>query len=144
MSSRRALALLLFASLQLAMAWQAVMAAAPAEAIEAFLPRWRAALAAVEAGDGRPLAELSRLPFLLEGRALDWDGWARAAPRLLDARLRRCLAQAQPQREGEAWLLHCRPYSFYLRTGADGRWRLDGFDADGEDAEDARHAGGRR
>ena len=131
MSWSRLLALLLLASLQLATAWQAVMAAEP---IEAFLPRWRAAVTAAGSGDGRPLAGLSSQPFVFEGRALDQAGWASAVPRLIDARLARCLAQARPQRDGDAWLLHCRPYSFYLRTGSSGRWQLDGFDADGEES----------
>ena len=109
-----------------------MLAALPAHAddIDAFLGRFRSALVA---SDAAAIADLTQLPFLYEGRRLDRAAFIRAVPALFDARLSRCLAQARPLTEGPDRLLHCTPYTVYLRTGADRRWRLAEFTADGED-----------
>lgn len=101
-----------------------------ADDVDAFLGRFRSALMA---RDAAAIADLTQLPFLYEGRRLDRAAFIRAVPALFDARLSRCLAQARPLTEGPDRLLHCAPYTFYLRTGADRRWRLAEFTADGED-----------
>jgi hypothetical protein len=97
---------------------------------EAFRDRCRAAL---PARDATAIADLTRLPFLYEGRCLDRAGFVQAAPALFDARLSACLAQARPQAEGADRLLYCAPCTFHLRTDAGGRWRLAEFAAGGED-----------
>lgn len=101
-----------------------------ADDVDVFLARFRSALVA---RDAAVIADLTQLPFLYEGRRLDRAAFIRAVPVLFDARLSRCLAQARPLTEGQDRLLHCAPYTVYLRTGADRRWRLAEFNADGED-----------
>lgn len=109
-----------------------MLAALPVHAddVDAFLVRFRSALVA---RDAAAIADLTQLPFLYQGRQLDRAAFIRAVPKLFDARLSRCLAQARPLTEGQDRLLHCAPHTFYLRTGADRRWRLAEFTADGED-----------
>lgn len=94
--------------------------------VDAFIERFRAAL---RARDAAAIADLTRLPFLYEGRRLDRAAFVQVVPTLFDARLSACLAQA----EGADRLLYCAPYTFHLRADAAGRWRLDEFSADGED-----------
>lgn len=98
--------------------------------VDAFIERFRAAL---RARDAAAIADLTRLPFLYEGRRLDRAAFVQVVPTLFDARLSACLAQARPQAEGADRLLYCAPYTFHLRADAAGRWRLDEFSADGED-----------
>lgn len=101
-----------------------------AASFDDFLARLRAAAAA---RDASALADLTRLPFRYEGRLLDRNAFIQTLPGLLDARVARCLASAPPLREGADRLLYCAPYTFHLRAGADGQWRLEEFSADGED-----------
>jgi hypothetical protein len=98
---------------------------------EPVLQRFRQALAA---RDGAALADLTRLPFLFEGRPRDRAGFMRVAPRLFDAPTTRCLLAVRPVVEGADRVLSCRPYAFYFRRGPDGAYRLEEFSADGEDA----------
>ena len=100
-------------------------------AFEAFLPRFRAAAAD---GDAVSLADMTRLPFLYEGKPRDRTAFIRIVPILFDARVGRCLATARPLAEDGAQVVFCPPLAFYFRRGADGRYRLDEFAADGEDA----------
>lgn len=95
-----------------------------------FVERFRAAL---RAGDAGAIADLTRLPFLYEGRRLDRAAFVQIVPTLFDARLSACLAKARPQAEGADRLLYCAPYTFHLRADASGCWRLAEFAADGED-----------
>ncbi|WP_232418026.1 hypothetical protein [Methyloversatilis thermotolerans] len=104
--------------------------AAQAAPFDDFLARLRAAAAA---RDVVAVAGLSRLPFLYEERLLDRNALIRALPGLMDERVARCLASAPPLREGADRLLYRAPYTFHLRAGADGQWRLEEFSADGED-----------
>lgn len=121
-----------------ALALATLLAAAPSVAgaadagrdFEAFIERFRAAL---RARDAAAIADLTRLPFLYEGRRLDRAAFVQVVPTLFDARLSACLAKARPQPDGTDRLLYCAPYTFHLRADADGRWRLDEFAADGED-----------
>lgn len=98
---------------------------------EPVLQRFRQALAA---GDAAALADLTRLPFLFEGRPRDRTGFIRVVPRLFDAPTSRCLLAVRPLVEGSDRVLPCRPYAFYFRRGPDGAYRLEEFSADGEDA----------
>ncbi len=100
-------------------------------AFEAFLPRFRAAVAT---GDAAGLADLTRLPFVYEGKPHDRAAFTRIMPVLFDAPVRRCLAAARPLVEDDAQVVFCPPLAFYFRKGDDGRYRLDEFAADGEDA----------
>lgn len=103
---------------------------AHADDFTAFLARFRAAMSA---RDAQATADLTQLPFMYEGRMLDRAAFVRAVPALFDARVASCLARAEVRREGGDRTLHCAPYTFYLRPGGDGRWRLAEFAADGED-----------
>lgn len=121
-----------------ALALAALLAAAPSAAgatdagreFDAFIERFRTAL---RSRDAAAIADLTRLPFLYEGRRLDRAAFVQVVPTLFDARLSACLAKARPQAEGADRLLYCAPYTFHLRADASGRWRLAEFAADGED-----------
>jgi hypothetical protein len=96
---------------------------------DAFLIRFRAAVAHPDAA---ALADLTRFPFLFDGRAHDRAAFiTRVAPRLFTPAIRKCLIQAKAQSEEGRLVLWCKPYGFYLGV-ADGQWRLIEFTADGE------------
>lgn len=97
----------------------------------AFLQRFRGAL---RAGDAAAVAELTRLPFLFEGRPRDRAAFIRIVPTLFDRPTTGCLLRARPAAEDDARTLACPPYVFYFRRGPDGGYRLEEFAADGEDA----------
>lgn len=94
---------------------------------QAFVTRFRAALAQANAG---ALADLSALPFLVEGRGLGREAFVRdAVPALFTPDVRRCLQHAPVQREGDRLVLWCKPHGFYLGP-VRGQWRLIEFVAD--------------
>jgi hypothetical protein len=96
---------------------------------DAFLARFRAAVANP---DGTALADLTRFPFLFDGKAHDRTAFTtRVVPRLFTPSVRKCLIHAKPQSEESRIVLWCKPYGFYLGI-ADGQWRLIEFAADGE------------
>ncbi|CAL95648.1 hypothetical protein [Azoarcus olearius] len=109
----------------------ACLPAGAAEDFRAFHSRFRAAIVR---NDAAGLAQLTRLPFLLEGRQLDRDAFVRTYPVVFTPALRHCLAAAPVATEGSDKTVHCPPYSFYFRVDG-GRWLLAGFGADGEDAQ---------
>lgn len=96
---------------------------------DAFLTRFRAAVANP---DATGLADLTRFPFLFDGRANDRAAFlARIVPRLFTPAVRKCLMQAKAQSEEGRLVLWCKPFGFYLGV-ADGQWRLIEFTADVE------------
>lgn len=97
----------------------------------AFKQGFRAALAR---RDYPAVADSTRLPFLFEGKPLARDGFVRIAPRLFDAKTRRCLAHREAMPEDGAMVVSCPPHAFYFRRARDGAWRLEEFNADGEQA----------
>lgn len=115
-------------ALLLAIAPHAFAASAPSGG-DAFLTRFRAAVAHPDAA---ALADLTRFPFLFDGRAHDRAAFiARVVPRLFTPPVRKCLIQAKAQSEESRLVLWCKPYGFYLGV-ADGQWRLIEFTADGD------------
>jgi hypothetical protein len=99
---------------------------APAATPDPLQP-WRSAAARA---DAQALADLTVLPFLYEGRALDRAQFiAQAVPGLFTPAVRQCLKRAPAQAEDGALVLWCKPYGFYLRH-AGGAWRLAEFVAD--------------
>jgi len=97
-------------------------------ALEAFLARFRAALAR---NDAAAVADLTQLPFLFENEPRDRAGFARIYPRLFDDDVRACLAKAEPEPEDERWVAFCGPYLFFFGR-AGGEIRLLEFAADPE------------
>jgi hypothetical protein len=96
---------------------------------DAFLARFRAAVANPDAA---ALADLTRFPFLFDSRAHDRAAFiVRVVPRLFTPAVRKCLIHAKAQSEEDRLVLWCKPYGFYLGV-ADGQWRLIEFAADGE------------
>lgn len=106
-------------------------AASADPAFEAFLLRFRTA---VTAGDAAGLADLTRLPFLYEGKPHDRAAFTRVVPILFDGPVRRCLATARPLAEDGAQVVFCPPLAFYFRKGDDGHYRFVEFATDAEDA----------
>ena len=103
---------------------------ARADDFDHFLSGFRAAMST---RNFEQIADLTHLPFLFENRELDREAYIRAIPKLFDLSVSRCLATTPPLPEDGAQVLFCTPYAFYLRPGADGKWKLEAFNADGED-----------
>ena len=119
----------LLASITIAVAVPGVAAASAVLDFNAFHSEFRAAIGR---NDGARVADLTRLPFLFEGRPRDRAGFLRIYPQLFNPAVRRCLATAQALPEGGDRVVFCAPYAFYFdRQG--GGWKLREFNADGED-----------
>ncbi len=101
--------------------------AQPTPGFEAFLKRFRTAMAA---NDAQAVADLTALPFLFDSRPRDRAGFVRIYPELFTAAVRRCLQRATPVAEDGRQVMFCAPYGFYFGVH-DGAWRLIEFGADG-------------
>lgn len=96
---------------------------------DAFLARFRAA--AIQP-DATALADLTRLPFLFEGKPHGRAAFiSHVVPQLFTPKVRQCLAHAKAQTENGRLVLWCNPYGFYMGV-VDGQWRWMEFAADGE------------
>lgn len=104
----------------------------PDPMLDAYLARLRAA---AQSGDPNAFADLTRLPFLYDGRRRDRPAFLRIVPRLFTPAVRKCMAKAGAVAEGADRVIYCKPYSFYLRRDGGGRYLLEEFAADGEDAD---------
>lgn len=109
-----------------------LLLAAPAAAAPDFQAFHAAFRAAVARNDAAAVAALTRLPFRFEGRLHGAEAFRlQVWPRLFDAPLRRCLAQAPALPEGQDRVVFCPPYALYF-DARDGAWKLREFGVDVE------------
>lgn len=104
-----------------------VATAQPTPAFDAFLKRFRAAVAA---NDAQAVADLTALPFLFDSVPRDRAGFVRIYPELFTAKVRQCLQRAAPVAEDGQQVMFCAPYGFYFGVHG-GDWKLVEFGADG-------------
>jgi len=109
----------------------AAVGGSAARDFESFLSRFRGALAKQ---DVATVADMTRLPFLFGGEALERASFKRIVPDLFDTSVRDCFEHAEARSEDDARVVFCGPYAFYFRVQPDGQYRLETFGADGEGA----------
>ena len=69
-----------------------------------FWPKFREAVAK---DDREAVASMTKLPFLLEGRELNRDGFIKRYQQLFDRKVKRCFAKGQTVRDGDSYSLFC-------------------------------------
>jgi hypothetical protein len=73
----------------------------------AFNAFWIKFKAAVARSDKGGLADLTKLPFTMDGKDLDRAGFIRQYSSLFTPRVRRCFARAKPTRDQDAYEIFC-------------------------------------
>jgi hypothetical protein len=103
--------------------------AAPAAAADSFDPFWKEFQAAVAGRDFAAVADVTVLPFQLNNVWLDRAGYLHEAPKLFDAKIRRCIARAKPQADGAYRQVFCHGTIFQFEA-VGGSWRFSEIGAD--------------
>jgi len=73
----------------------------------AFNAFWIKFKAAVARSDKGGVADLTKLPFMMDGKNLDRAGFIKRYGSLFTPRVRRCFARAKPTRDQEAYEIFC-------------------------------------
>jgi len=73
----------------------------------AFNAFWIEFKAAVARSDKGGVADLTKLPFMMDGKNLDRAGFIKQYGLLFTSRVRRCFARAKPTRDQEAYEIFC-------------------------------------
>ncbi|HET9530260.1 MAG TPA: hypothetical protein VFQ92_07910 [Blastocatellia bacterium] len=73
----------------------------------AFARFWTKFKAAVAKDDKEAVADMTKLPFMLENRDLDRAGFIQKYNLLFDRKTKRCFATAKPLKDGDLYQLFC-------------------------------------
>ena len=73
----------------------------------AFAQFWTKFKAAVAKDDKEAVADMTKLPFMLEGNDLDRAGFIQKYNVLFDRKTKRCFATARPLKDGDLYQLFC-------------------------------------
>ncbi len=69
-----------------------------------FWPKFKAAVAR---DDREAVASMTKLPFLLDGKELNREGFIKSYNQLFDRKVKRCFATAKTVRDGDGYSLFC-------------------------------------
>ncbi len=72
-----------------------------------FTTFWIKLKAAVARNDKAAVADITKLPFLLDSKELDRSGFIKQYSSLFTPKIRRCFARARPSKEQEAMEIFC-------------------------------------
>jgi len=84
---------------------------------------WVKFKAAVARNDKAAVADMTKLPFMLEGKDIDRAGFIKQYSSLFTPKMRRCFARAKPSRDQEAMEIFCGDQIF-LFTKVDGVYKF--------------------
>jgi hypothetical protein len=84
---------------------------------------WIKFKAAVARNDKPAVADMTRLPFMLDARALDRAGFIKRYSSLFTPKVRRCFARARPSRDQDAMEIFCGEQIF-LFARVDGVYKF--------------------
>ncbi|WP_199554578.1 hypothetical protein [Sandaracinobacteroides hominis] len=79
---------------------------------------------AVVLGEAARIADLTRTPFLFEGRSLDRPSFEGAVPRLFDAPTRACFRTAKVVTQGTQKMVFCNGSIYVFAEISKGEWRF--------------------
>jgi hypothetical protein len=68
---------------------------------------WIKFKAAVARSDQAAVADMTKLPFLLDSKELDRPGFIKQYSSLFTPKIRRCFARARPSKDGDTWEIFC-------------------------------------
>ena len=74
---------------------------------ETFAAFWLRFKTAVAADDRAAVASMTKLPFLLEGKELNRDGFIKRYNQLFDRKVKRCFARGKTIKDGDGFSLFC-------------------------------------
>jgi hypothetical protein len=84
---------------------------------------WIKFKAAVARNDKAAVADMTKLPFMLDSKDLDRDGFIKQYSSLFTAKMRRCFARAKPSRDQESMEIFCGQQIF-LFAKVDGVYKF--------------------
>src|SRR5258708_40240762 len=91
----------------LGVALQGTSQGPPTEVDPEFTTFWIKFKAAVTRNDKSAVADMTKLPFLLDSKELDRGGFIRRYNSLFTPKMRRCLARARPSRDQDFTEIFC-------------------------------------
>ena len=84
---------------------------------------WAEFNAAIQKGDSRKVASMTRLPFMLEGQDLDEAGFIRKFNYLFTRKTKTCFSKAKLLKEGTGFWVFCGEQIFIFET-VDGKYKF--------------------
>jgi hypothetical protein len=96
---------------------------------ETFASFWKTFKAAIAKNDKQAVADLTKLPLLMDNREQDRAGFIRMYNQLFTRKIRRCIATAKPIKEQEGYDIFCGEVIFYFARDKDGRYKFFDFGA---------------
>jgi hypothetical protein len=89
----------------------------------AFAEFWARFKSAVAKDDREAVADMTRLPFMLENRDLGRAEYVKKYPVLFDRKTKRCFAAAKPSKDGEIFQVFCGQQIFQFEK-VEGKYRF--------------------
>ena len=124
MGSSRKLVVLCVIMVLLLSGWPQVWAQGRSAKIDpAFSTFWIKFKAAVARSDKGGVADLTKLPFMMDSKDLDRAGFIKHYGSLFTPRVRRCFARAKPTRDQDAYEIFCGQQIF-LFGKVDGAYKF--------------------
>ena len=91
---------------------------------ETFTSFWKTFKAAIARNDKQAVADVTKLPFLFDSKEQDRAGFIKIYNQLFTRKMRRCIATAKPEKEGENYDVFCGDLIFYFGKDTDGKYKF--------------------
>jgi len=95
-----------------------------AQAPQTFSSFWKSFKAALARNDKQAVADVTKLPFLYDSKERDRAGFLKIYPELFSPKMRRCLINSKPDKEGEYYEVFCRDLIFMFGKDSDGKYKF--------------------
>jgi len=91
---------------------------------QTFTSFWKTFKAAIARNDKQAVADVTKLPFLFDSKEQDRAGFIKIYNQLFTKKMRRCIATAKPEKEGERYDVFCGDLIFYFGKDSDGKYKF--------------------
>jgi hypothetical protein len=85
---------------------------------------WKSFKTAIAKNDKQAVADMTKLPFMIEGVNEDRAGFLKHYNSLFTRKMKRCIATAKPLKEQEYYEIFCGEQIFLFSKDADGKYKF--------------------
>jgi hypothetical protein len=85
---------------------------------------WRAFKTAIARNNKQAIADMTKLPFMLDGKNEDRAGFLKQFNSLFTRKMKRCIATAKPLKEGDYYEIFCGEQIFLFAKDTDGKFKF--------------------